>query len=68
MNLKIICLLIANIPTIITYAQLKVVTNLTTIHSNSNVQVQSTVGNQFTITRDSSWAGIGTLILYFVEK
>lgn len=42
-------------------AQMKVGNNPTTIHANSNVQVQSTAGNQFTITRDSSRVGIGTL-------
>lgn len=42
-------------------AQIKIGSNPKTIQTNTNFQVESTTGNQFVITKDSSKVGIGTL-------
>lgn len=60
--MKKIIFLIFTIVAFKTNAQVKVGSNPTTINSNANLQVESTSGRQFIITRDSTKVGIGTLV------
>lgn len=60
-NTRNIILTILLFKVFIANAQLKVGVNPTTISSNANLQVESSIGNQVIITRDSSRIGIGTL-------
>jgi hypothetical protein len=51
-----------NITCYISNAQLKVGSNVKIIQTNTNLQVESTSGQQFVVSKDSAKVGIGTLI------
>lgn len=58
---KNILILLLNLIALNLHSQLKVGTNTKNISKNSNLEVESSLGRTFIITRDSSKVGIGTI-------